>query len=695
MLTQRRVARRCLLLAILLALATMPMRVGADEQPPSEITWEWQLGGGLNGFDFIDEDNGWAVGDFGLVIVTHDGGVTWECLDTPTLNDLNDVAFIDLLHGWVVGDDGIVLATQDGGQTWAAQTITAGELRKVDFLDDQFGWTSGWLGDSLLYVTSDGGSTWTEVDTPSRRVVAATFVSPTRGWFISYGYVSGPSGGIYATQDGGQSWERQLEREDGLRAIAFVDANHGWVAEDLGTLRTTDGGETWTGYPAGCGVNVYKCDIAFVDKDHGLIVGSSRDYKARVLVTKDGGDSWGVITLDYWALQQVDFVTPEIGWALGSETLFATQDGGTNWAMRFYNPRACVYDMQFFNQHIGGVVGNPDRALFTFDGGNTWHYPAFAYPVSDLVSDPVIVTMYAISFTLPHRGWVAGRGYWEKGLLAAILKTYDSGTTWPEAQLIESGFELHDIYAVDDNHAWAVGTWGKVYRTTNGETWEMVDSGATDLYGVHFVDIERGWAVGWHGTIITSDDTGLTWSPQSSGTTTWLKSAYFTDDSNGWVVGDGVILKTSDGGETWNTVPGEWEQEGWYLQDVFFLDTNDGWAVGEDGRVLVTHDGGDTWTTHTVDPPIDLYALAATDLHHVWVAGDWGFVFKAAPPCDLPCDLDWNGVVDVFDIMLVASRWRCQRGEDCYVEYCDLNGDGRIDIVDIMIVAACWGEKCE
>jgi hypothetical protein len=44
--------------------------------------------------------------------------------------------------------------------------------------------------------------------------------------------------------------------------------------------------------------------------------------------------------------------------------------------------------------------------------------------------------------------------------------------------------------------------------------------------------------------------------------------------------------------------------------------------------------------------------------------------------------------------MLVASKWRCQSGDDCYIIIYDLDKDGDIDIVDIMLVVKHWGESC-
>ena len=58
-------------------------------------------------------------------------------------------------------------------------------------------------------------------------------------------------------------------------------------------------------------------------------------------------------------------------------------------------------------------------------------------------------------------------------------------------------------------------------------------------------------------------------------------------------------------------------------------------------------------------------------------------------------DLDGNCVVNIVDIMLVASRWDASIGDIRYNATYDQDGDGNIDIADIMLVAAHWREKCE
>ncbi len=87
-----------------------------------------------------------------------------------------------------------------------------------------------------------------------------------------------------------------------------------------------------------------------------------------------------------------------------------------------------------------------------------------------------------------------------------------------------------------------------------------------------------------------------------------LNATHFVDSQTGWAVGDNAtILHTSDGGQTWvhQTAPTDCS-----LQGVFFLDEKQGWAVGRvplpylqrcRGVVLRTDDGGRTWLKENVD----------------------------------------------------------------------------------------------
>ena len=96
-----------------------------------------------------------------------------------------------------------------------------------------------------------------------------------------------------------------------------------------------------------------------------------------------------------------------------------------------------------------------------------------------------------------------------------------------------------------------------------------------------------------------------------------LQDVYFMDNQNGLVVGNGgLMLKTSDGGKTWEKVevdmrpPGAGQRPGGGgggppagfgrggpapLYNIYFINENVGYITGGRGTILKTEDGGKTW----------------------------------------------------------------------------------------------------
>src|SRR5471032_2687810 len=63
-----------------------------------------------------------AVGDRGVVILSDDNGSTFrQARMVPTSSSLTSVTFTDPSHGWAVGHWGVIVATNDGGETWQLQ----------------------------------------------------------------------------------------------------------------------------------------------------------------------------------------------------------------------------------------------------------------------------------------------------------------------------------------------------------------------------------------------------------------------------------------------------------------------------------------------------------------------------------------------------------------------------------------------
>lgn len=120
------------------------------------------------------------------------------------------------------------------------------------------------------------------------------------------------------------------------------------------------------------------------------------------------------------------------------------------------------------------------------------------------------------------------------------------------------------------------------------------------------------------------------WSPQTSGTTNALHGVHFVNASTGYAVGDSnpgssLILKTTDGGATWAPVAGQPAALS-QLKDVFFLDANTGWIVGDGGETYRTTDGGAQWTDQFQGDFTNLTSVTFLDAFRGAACGDGGEV---------------------------------------------------------------------
>jgi photosystem II stability/assembly factor-like uncharacterized protein len=174
-------------------------------------------------------------------------------------------------------------------------------------------------------------------------------------------------------------------------------------------------------------------------------------------------------------------------------------------------------------------------------------------------------------------------------------------------------------------------SWPQDPSTASAERWTRKKSGTrNDLTAVDFVGTD-GWAVGMGVVLATSDD-GQSWSPQSTGYDGWLFGVDFAGAEHGWVVGGaygGVVLATSDGGTSWMR---QTQVEG-SLQSVSAASATSAWAAGTlggHGRVLATSDGGATWSEEDLGGCSGLNDVCFADADHGWAVGYDGTIVATA-----------------------------------------------------------------
>jgi photosystem II stability/assembly factor-like uncharacterized protein len=157
------------------------------------------------------------------------------------------------------------------------------------------------------------------------------------------------------------------------------------------------------------------------------------------------------------------------------------------------------------------------------------------------------------------------------------------------------------------------------------------------LFHIFFLDDRHGWIVGTQGTILKTADGGKTWEQTPIEAESLLQS-YFLDDRNGWVVGKfGTILRTVNGGANWDPVKltPDARVDNIHLRGIRFApDRINGWIVGDQGTILHTGNGGDTWQLqpppsagNAKEPKPDLYSVFI-DEDFCWAVGSNGAIWR-------------------------------------------------------------------
>ncbi len=189
-----------------------------------------------------------ALGDYGTVVRSSDGGRSWQQAAVPVSGLLTAAHFIDAQRGWAVGHGGVVLATVDGGVTWTLQQ-----------------------------------------ELPEKPVLLSVhFVSPDEGFAV------GAYGSAWRTGDGGRSWTPMAVGEGydadlHLNHIFATRSGALFAAAETGlAFRSTDGGATWVKLDTGVSGSLWSG----LEGPGGEVV--LLGMSGRVLTSRDGGDSWQV-----------------------------------------------------------------------------------------------------------------------------------------------------------------------------------------------------------------------------------------------------------------------------------------------------------------------------------------------------------------------------------------------------------------
>jgi photosystem II stability/assembly factor-like uncharacterized protein len=367
--------------------------------------------------------------------------------------------------------------------------------------------------------------------------------------------------------------------------VTFTDRLTGYILNNNGDLlRTVDQGSHWSVYE-----NFPNASVMQIADSTGIIACSN----GTVYASSDNGVTW-----------HTSYTGSNIVWAglsiasrdtiflsNYSGQLFKSDDGGHTWNQLGINV-APLRAFCFPNSRVG-YVGSAESTIYkTEDGGISWR---------KVDSSNLSLGIVGINFANADTGYVCKE-------FDSVLVTHDGGKTWASATSYQQASVI-DI--VNDTLTYVGGEDGLIARSGDGgRTYTSVTppNGFKDgyeIYALAFVAPDTGFAVGLLGRILKTTDGGQTWNTYSP-TYIPVTAVTFPTPSTGYATTWNNIYKTTDGGQTWDSLgltTGTAYASSSRFEQAHFLNADTGYVTSSSSVQLHwTTDGGQTWTTSNPAP---------------------------------------------------------------------------------------------
>jgi photosystem II stability/assembly factor-like uncharacterized protein len=237
------------------------------------------------------------------------------------------------------------------------------------------------------------------------------------------------------------------------------------------------------------------------------------------------------------------------------------------------------------------------------------------------------------SFVDVNTGFIAGWPKLGQGW-SGFGKTTDGGATWTSLPVANDLYYFTDVVFKDANHGILIGatnTAARVWVTSNGGSfWSIATGLAAVPYHACYVSGDTYFLTDNDGNIQKSEDNGMSWTTMFSIPGLILTGIDFYNDSIGMACGDnGVIVKTYDGGNTWEAMTvgvDIWHDFGWETADHVFV-------CGTPEIVYESTNGGSSWvngfpaSAHNAA----LYECTFTPNGSGFICGSQGTLLKREP----------------------------------------------------------------
>jgi photosystem II stability/assembly factor-like uncharacterized protein len=329
------------------------------------------------------------------------------------------------------------------------------------------------------------------------------------------------------------------------------------------------------------------------------------------------------------------------GFAAGVCLLLAvSSQAAPDWVQQTSHTLATLGGISFLDENTGFITGDSGVVLKTKNGGTTW---------TRLYAGPYgLMDVHAVDSNFLYVSVASG---------GTVIKSADGGATW-SVQTVENDSTDRGMaiwFTSPLKGFVCIGKYpflnSKIFGTADGGlTWNAAYTSTAWISYLSFPDAAHGFATGSAGGVVTTTDSGATWTSLPTGQALFLSGVSFVNKDTGYVGGIGGVtngrytnvnlLKTTNGGTTWSTV-----NTVAVAIKMCFVNDSIGYLVGGDSilvsgtsytasnfRLMKTQDGGTTWQRIDLGVTSDINGVCFPSANVGYAAGSNGTIFKYQAP---------------------------------------------------------------